>query len=185
MTAQPYDRHYQTRDLFGDPLPALIAFFEQLQPGRRVWDMGAGQGRDTLPLARMGHQVRAIDSSRTGLDCIAKAAAAARLANITTLCADVHSLKVAPECQVLLFDAMFHFYKRDRASEMALLERVSNQLSDRGILACAVPANQTTAANLALLHQSAWASWGRLTDVESRHEHTGTLYRFLALEKVP
>jgi len=64
-----YDTVYQ-RDpaYFGnEPEPLLTAFMERIRPGGRVLDIGVGQGRNALQLARSGYRVVGIDSSAEAL----------------------------------------------------------------------------------------------------------------------
>ena len=62
-----YDTYYQQENLFGKAYPELLAFFNQFEGKGKVLDLGCGQGRDAIPLARMGFEVRAIDSSQVGI----------------------------------------------------------------------------------------------------------------------
>lgn len=58
-----YDRLYaETDDYFGeDPDPLLVRFTHRLDPLKPVLDIGAGQGRNSVYLARKGLHVDAID----------------------------------------------------------------------------------------------------------------------------
>lgn len=84
-TGRDYDDIYRTPDWFGaDPHPLLETFAERLPDGARVLDIGVGQGRHALPLARRGCRVTGLDLSSTavaqvngvaaaeGLDCTAR-----------------------------------------------------------------------------------------------------------------
>ncbi|MEZ4951696.1 MAG: methyltransferase domain-containing protein, partial [Saprospiraceae bacterium] len=64
---EAYDKYYQTEDLFGSPYPELIAFFTKLPSKGNVLDLGCGQGRDAIALARMGYSVTGIDNSSVGI----------------------------------------------------------------------------------------------------------------------
>lgn len=46
-----YDKHYETENLFGDPYPELIEFFDKYSRKGNLLDLGCGQGRDAIPLA--------------------------------------------------------------------------------------------------------------------------------------
>ncbi len=67
MTAS-YDKHYQTENLFGEPYPELIDFFTAYPERGKLLDLGYGQGRNAIPLARMGYEVTGIDISRVGIE---------------------------------------------------------------------------------------------------------------------
>jgi len=60
-----WDQDYTaTADLFGsEPAPILVRHLELLNGNHPVLDVGCGQGRNTLFLARHGHTVRALDPS--------------------------------------------------------------------------------------------------------------------------
>ena len=69
-----YDKHYKTEEYFGDPYPELIDFLSGISPKGKLLDLGCGQGRDAIPLARLGFKVTGIDNSSTGIDQMLKIA---------------------------------------------------------------------------------------------------------------
>jgi cyclopropane fatty-acyl-phospholipid synthase-like methyltransferase len=72
-----YDKAYGTTpDFFGtEPDAVLVRHWELLETSRPVLDIGCGQGRNTLFLARKGLQVDALDPSRVAVETVAKIAA--------------------------------------------------------------------------------------------------------------
>lgn len=56
-----------------------MRYLDHLAPGRPVLDVGAGQGRNTLPVARAGISVVALDPSRVGLKALRRRAEAENL----------------------------------------------------------------------------------------------------------
>lgn len=64
-----FDELYgQNPDYFGaEPHPLLEQFAGQIPAGGRVLDIGVGQGRNALPLARLGVPVIGIDTSATSI----------------------------------------------------------------------------------------------------------------------
>jgi len=77
---EDYDGTYAQADHFGAaPSPLLEKFAEWIPTGARVLDIGAGQGRNTLPLARQGCRVTALDPSAVATETIRKAAAQEKL----------------------------------------------------------------------------------------------------------
>lgn len=64
-----YDKAYRTPDYFGaEPSELLEKYAELLPEGCRVLDVGVGQGRNALALARRGCEVLGVDTSRTAVD---------------------------------------------------------------------------------------------------------------------
>lgn len=63
--AMDYDKAYrQTDSYFGEePEPFFFQHFHLLDRARNVLDIGMGQGRHTLALARLGFAVEGIDPS--------------------------------------------------------------------------------------------------------------------------
>lgn len=72
---------------------------------RRVLELGAGHGRDSLELARRGFDVVALDYSRAGLDALAAAAADAGLGDRVETVA--HDLREPLPFDDAAFDAAF------------------------------------------------------------------------------
>jgi SAM-dependent methyltransferase len=72
----------------GAPTPLLQEWGARLPKGAAVLELGAGNGRDTLPLAALGLAVTAVDASPVGLAALSRAAAAAGLA-VETVCAEL------------------------------------------------------------------------------------------------
>lgn len=58
-----YDKYYETENLFGKPYAELIEFFNNYDHKGCLIDIGCGQGRDCIPLARLGYKVTGIDNS--------------------------------------------------------------------------------------------------------------------------
>lgn len=46
---------------YGEPNKETVSLFSQLKPGSKIGDIGGGEGRYALPLARMGHTVLVTD----------------------------------------------------------------------------------------------------------------------------
>ena len=82
----------------GAPFKEFEAFFDAITRPLRVVDLGCGQGRDALFIARKGHQVLAVDMSPHGIRDI-EAAARAEGLNITGMVADIRDF-----CPDGLFD---------------------------------------------------------------------------------
>ena len=88
MDAEDWNRRYETSELIwsAEPNRFLVHEVAGLAPGRAL-DLGAGEGRNAVWLARKGWQVTAIDFSDVGLDKAHQLAAAASV-TIGLVCAD-------------------------------------------------------------------------------------------------
>lgn len=76
-TAEPFwDADYRADARpFGPPSLEVLELLDRLPRGARVLDLGCGDGRNAIPLARAGHRVTAIDRSRPALAALRRAAA--------------------------------------------------------------------------------------------------------------
>lgn len=101
-----YDNAYRkTPDFFGtEPTAILRSYCHLIDRSRPVLDIGAGQGRNALFLARQGYQVDAIDPSKVGLKSITDTADKEQL-SVTTHLTGFESFTPgsAPFSAILLF----------------------------------------------------------------------------------
>lgn len=118
-----YDQYYQTENLFGEPYPELITFFLSFNRRGTLLDIGCGQGRDTIALARLGFEVVAIDHSRVGIQQLKEVAEKDQL-SIQALVTDIYEYSDYHVFDFILLNSMFHFGKREKAKETALLKRI-------------------------------------------------------------
>ncbi|MCA6078947.1 class I SAM-dependent methyltransferase [Fulvivirga sedimenti] len=118
-----YDKHYKTENLFGHPYPELIKFFDQLTRRGRVLDLGCGQGRDAIALARIGFTVTGIDHSTVGVDQMNRIAVEENL-SLTGLVGNIYEFNDLEPFDFILLDSMFHFTKSDRAREVGLVQNI-------------------------------------------------------------
>ncbi len=100
-----YDATYQQHPAyFGtEPEGILVSFQERIRPGGRVLDIGVGQGRHALPLARAGYRVVGIDTSARA---IADTRAAAESEGLEIELVQADFLDYFPEAP---FDAVLAF----------------------------------------------------------------------------
>ena len=129
-----YDKFYKTEDLFGEPYPELIGFFSQLEKKGRLIDVGCGQGRDAIPLARLGYKVTGIDFSKVGINQMIEKSKREGL-DITGLVGDIYTFDDYQDFEIVLLDSMFHFEKRDKEKETGLIDKIANQIKT-GDLIC-------------------------------------------------
>jgi SAM-dependent methyltransferase len=93
-----WDDRYSSADyLFGtEPADFLVAHAEQLAPASRVLAVADGEGRNSVYLAQLGHDVVAMDSSPVGV-AKARRLAAERGVTVDFQVADVMSWDWAPD----------------------------------------------------------------------------------------
>ncbi len=120
-----YDKHYQTPNYFGDPYPELIEFFK-LQRRGKLLDLGCGQGRNAIPLAKLGYKVTGIDSSKVGIQNMLRVTELHNL-EIEGIVGDIYKIDNYSDYAYILLDSIFHFQKRDRIKETNLVKRIIDQ----------------------------------------------------------
>ena len=129
-----YDYEYRRRR-------ADVTFYRELAKARRapkILELGAGSGRVTIPLARDGHHVVAVDQSRAMLgklrarvDALPKAAAA----RVKVVEGDLRDFAVGGKYGLVIaaFNVLEHLYTRGEVD--ACLRRVAAHLAPGGAFA--------------------------------------------------
>lgn len=106
----------------------------RLGPGLRVLDVGGGDGLDSLPLARAGHQVTVLDQSRSWLDEADRRAAAAGV-QVRTVQGDLASPHALGEFDLVLC----HFVLQYRPAGTDDLATLAGFLRPGGLLSVICP----------------------------------------------
>ena len=103
-----YDEYYSAQDhALGPAFEDVLAFFQNLEIGQTVLDVGVGEGRDAIPLAQMGHRVIGIDRSSIGIEQLKNAAASQHL-NIDAEVADLGTYSPTERLDIILLDRTLH-----------------------------------------------------------------------------
>ena len=121
--AYNYDKLYsETPDALGPPTQEFVDFFDAYdRSNARILDVGCGQGRDALFIARQGHQVVAVDLSPAGIKDVMAAATAEEL-SIEGIVADITAFQPEGEFDVILIDRTLHMLPAsDQRSVLASL----------------------------------------------------------------
>ncbi len=107
--ATDYEKFYQgSRHALGDPTKEFVAFFETFDTtNAQVLDIGCGQGRDALHIARLGHRVTGIDISATGIAQLLEDASNECL-NVEAFVSDLRSFEPAKRYDVIVIDRTLH-----------------------------------------------------------------------------
>lgn len=107
--ATDYEKYYrENKHGLGEPTKEFVAFFSALkQKGLEILDVGCGQGRDALFIARLGHSVTAIDRSPSGIRDLQVDAKSEGLA-ITCEVADIRQYDWQDTFDVIVIDRTLH-----------------------------------------------------------------------------
>ena len=119
MQRDQWDSRYASSErLFSaEPDGSLVELVQDLPPGRAL-DVGAGEGRNSLWLARRGWDVTAVDHSRVALERLEAGAARDGL-SVTTALADMNEYFVGGERFDLVVLANLHPDPDERATLLA------------------------------------------------------------------
>ncbi len=108
-----YDKHYRNgRGQCGDPFGELVDFFAGYDAPLRVLDLGCGQGRDAIMIARQGHHVTGVDLSEIGIAQLQQDAAAEGL-DIEARVGDVLDFRSRRKFDVCVLDRVLHLLLDD------------------------------------------------------------------------
>ena len=121
-----YDKYYLQENYFGDPYPELIDFFENYPTRGNLLDVGCGQGRDAIPLAKLGYSVTGIDNSKTGIQQLNNVAQIEKL-DLKGSLTDIYTFDRFQHFDFILLDSMFHFLKKDIQKEVAFIKEMHYQ----------------------------------------------------------
>ena len=100
-----YDEYYQKKNYFGNPYPGLVDFFRTYPVKSTIPDLGCGQGRDSLVLARLGYKVTAIDLSSVGIEQLNQVAKEEDL-DIRGQVRDIYDFEISEEYDMVLLDSI-------------------------------------------------------------------------------
>lgn len=131
--AYDYDALYrETPNALGAPTEAFCDFFKDYRkPGARILDVGCGQGRDALFIARLGHSVVGVDLSPAGISDLLEQASREEL-SIDGHVADIVSFDPPDTFDVIVIDRTLHML--ERADRLDVLRRLVGRIDAGGYL---------------------------------------------------
>jgi 2-polyprenyl-3-methyl-5-hydroxy-6-metoxy-1,4-benzoquinol methylase len=137
-----YDDLYRTgRNICGEPFQDFITFFDNYEKeNARVLDLGCGQGRDVLFIARKGHRVVGVDLAPTGIEQMLADAKAENL-SIEGVVADIVTFNPDGNFDVILLDRVLHMLEGD-GEKTAVLEKATRHTKTGGFILIAEPSKQ-------------------------------------------
>ena len=128
--ATDYEKVYrERRHALGEPTREIVAFFEGLKTTMRVLDVGCGQGRDALFIARLGHQVLGVDISGSGIQQLREDANQEKL-KIEGIVANL--LEYVPDglFDIIIFDRTLHML--NAKNQLSALNHYKNYVENDG-----------------------------------------------------
>jgi len=130
---ETYDEYYKTVNLFGEPYSDLVTFFKNYESKGKLIDIGCGQGRDAIVLARLGYKVTGIDNSKLGIEQMNNQAKLENL-DLTGFVDDIYEFDKYHDFDIVLLDSMFHFQKNDKKKETGLITKIANNIKKGGVI---------------------------------------------------
>lgn len=130
-----YDQQYQVENnLFGSPYVEFEEFVKQhAKQGGAALDLGCGQGRDSLMLAKYGYAVIGVDASYVGIAQMLERAKNGNL-NVNGVVADIYEYDLRDQYDAVVLDSILHFEKADKSKELAMLNTLTNHINENGFL---------------------------------------------------
>jgi len=131
--AYDYDKLYgETREALGPPTKTIVDFFDRYDRQKaRILDVGCGQGRDALFIARLGHIVTGVDISPNGIRDLMAAAHRQEL-SIEGIVANIVTFEPQDEFDVILLDRTLHMLPR--SERLSVLNRLMARVGRSGWL---------------------------------------------------
>ena len=112
MGKEKYEKLYKEHEcVFGlKPTPIVEKMMKYLASGR-VIDLGAGEGRNSLFLAKKGFEATAIDNSKTAIDKLRKFTQEKKI-SVNTILGDIREFDIPQKQDAILAMLIFHHFSR-------------------------------------------------------------------------
>lgn len=135
-----YEKQFaQSSEVCGPPFPEIMDFFAEFGSAEaRVLDLGCGQGRDAIPIARYGHRVTGVDISPTGVAQLLEQGAEEELL-VEGYVADVVSYVPVGQFDVVLLDRVLHTLSDDTRRLIVLQKACRATVAEGYVLVADTP----------------------------------------------
>jgi 2-polyprenyl-3-methyl-5-hydroxy-6-metoxy-1,4-benzoquinol methylase len=132
-----YDKVYaENPAYFGNPFPEVIDYFKRQSKKGKLLDVGCGQGRNAIPLAELGYQVHAIDTSELAITQL-EAQVKGKKINLKVNKIDLKEIVHIDHFDFILLDGLFHLYDHQLAKEEKMMRHLmANAHSSAKLVFC-------------------------------------------------
>jgi len=142
--AYDYDKLFgETANALGNPTAEFVSFFRQYeQADARILDIGCGQGRDALFIARLGHSVVGVDCAPNGIKDLITVAKKEQL-SVEGIVADINNYQPDGLFDIIIIDRTLHMLSKD--SRLRVLMKLLDYVLENGWLLIADEASNINA----------------------------------------
>jgi SAM-dependent methyltransferase len=172
-----WDQRYEGKaDFYGDSYPRFVDFIDTWKTRGEALDLGCGQGRDSLYLARVGYQVTSVDGSAAAIAQLLDRASGLALRGVVS---DVRRYVFDRPYDLVMLDMVLHFLDNPKDTT-ALLKRIYGSITKGGLLCAVTPDQHGPDADTLRDHvrSSDPVSWRVLHDDPITHELDGESFQF-------
>jgi len=153
----------------------------------KVIDLGCGQGRDAIALARLGYSVTGIDNSKVGIEQMNRIGQNENL-DLVGKVEDIYAFDRFGEFDIVLLDSIFHFAKKDKVKEIGLIKKIVSDIKMGSLVVVCI---QDTGDKVQILKHAIDDENKLLTDKEFKYvfedtdsgHKSETDYRMIVIEK--
>jgi 2-polyprenyl-3-methyl-5-hydroxy-6-metoxy-1,4-benzoquinol methylase len=133
-----YESIYITPNIYGPAYQVLIDYFVNHVRKGRVVDIGCGQGRNAIPLARLGYQVVGVDASWVGVKQMLSVTNKEKL-SVVGIAGDFSTFTDFHDNDTILLDGIIGFGEKDSDNEFAFLRTLFQKLCSNTLVVFVLP----------------------------------------------
>lgn len=175
-----YDKYYKKENYFGNSYEGVLNFFNTLDNKGTLCDLGAGQGRDSIPLSKMGFKVTAVDISKVGLNQIK---AKDKDNSIKCVIADIYTYPLG-FFDFIFMNSILHFYKNDLEKEKSFVINICKEMKIGGIFANCINKSENAENQFKKAIKSSGIPFKVLHEEYVHYEEFEMDYHFYVIEKM-